>query len=95
MKLIIDIDKEDIKVVENTEFTVEELFETTNGRIYRAICKALLDKKMLADVLDKIRDEIMVKHFKNIVRDDYSKGYSGALEEVFDVIDKYRNEVSK
>ena len=45
--------------------------------------------------LDKIRAEIIAKHLKNIEHDDYSLGYSIALEEILSIVDKYRNEVSE
>lgn len=45
------------------------------------------------DVLNKIRAEIIAKHLKNIEHDDYSNGYSVALEEILSVINKYKAEV--
>ena len=51
--------------------------------------KAINDR---LDVLDKIRTEIVKKHFSIIEKNDFESGRTYGYEEVLDIIDKYKSE---
>lgn len=65
----------------------EEIIISEEG-LDEAVHNAYLKGKR--EVLDKIRAEIIARHLKNIEHDDYSNGYSVALEEIlsFNVLTK-------
>ena len=58
---------------------------------YKRLCKALDNEKML----EQIRDEIDQKQYDYMSDGDYDEGIRFGLMLAYQIIDKYRNEVSE
>jgi len=53
IELIIKISEEDLKSVADTILTISEMYETTQGRVYRAIVNGIPLPKGHGDLIDK------------------------------------------
>ena len=56
MKLLIEISKEDFDSINKTEMTVKDLYETVQGRVYRAIVNGVYANKENKKEIKKIKN---------------------------------------
>ena len=60
IELVIKISEKDLKIVEDTILTISEMFDTTRGRVYRAIVNGIQLPKGHGRLIDadKLKDEL-------------------------------------
>lgn len=50
MQIVIDISEKDFKAVQKTVFTIDEMYETLNGRVYCAVAGGIVLPKPKKEV---------------------------------------------
>jgi hypothetical protein len=53
IELVIKISEDDLKIVADTIFTIDEMFDTTRGRVYRAIVNGTVLPKRHGKIIDE------------------------------------------
>lgn len=85
MELVINISEEDYKAVSNKVMTIEEMFETVDGRVIRAIVKGRPLPKGHGRLIDKdhmiARLEAASKFFGGENADAFDERFSHGLKE--------------
>lgn len=85
MELVINISEEDYKAIGNKIMTIEEMFETANGRMIRAIVKGTPLPKGHGRLIDKdhmiARLEAASKFFGGENADAFDERFSHVLKE--------------
>lgn len=74
MKIPIDIDKNDYDDIQKTVMSIDEMYNTTQGRVYRSIIKgAKLAKDDILDILPEIKELEAHRKLLEYIKQKYNK----------------------